>query len=842
MPYEIKYQMEVKNFEQQLVKLLLEDTFSLNTNPYGLSYTRTNDAGPNQTIEVAFTSIPAGCTGTRIDALDSNGTLVGTSGTLGTTSPVSWSGCPDGDHTFMFFFLIPTPGDDEYFVLNEINGVTYDLTPSDDPFHIITDNTSEDKLGGLAALQLRAEFMSDTENNLNKLLQGNYSDRRYRATATINDKTFFKGFLQMADANEAFLPHPNPISLTATCGLASLKNKPLTDFTAANPSGYFSIIKFVAWCLNKTGLPGNIYVSFRVKETDFAQFANETIFTASHTITLKNCSKNIYAGQKLIFTSTVSNNNTFTVSAVAVSGADLVLTVVENVTTESLVMAQIEFLNNNWFNTLFLDSKTFEDEPGTSLDCYTVLERIAKMYFRIGQRHGEWWIKCIDEYDGGPEVVTVFDEEGDWVEVKAATSYLKSIGIAESMKWSGHSADVAFTSPARFAKLVYRYENPAEIPCNIDLERGDYIADISADSKKYEIDCWELLKNVPPGTAPSTDAYIRRDFINGYENARYVVFEFDAAGHFLISENIPVEAKGKIVFDLVRRMSADVSGSGFYRAHGLQIRLYGSDGTYWLLRGETSGGDTIGWEQSNSNFSTNIRYVYFEGDVSDDLRDPVSLYGEKTTPPLPVAGYVRILIYQNNLTSWGSDTYIDKLEFDYIPFINGVHQKFKGQHHKLNRSSEDIEQVDDEINISDAPSRLLKGALHKYNGSDHELAGLFWNQKTRENPLNSTETKPFGWHQAQAVWNQVRSLQRIFRGRIQGIESDSVDGDGKCDLPTCFHDYQLTDTDAHTSGKIFVLLSYDIDLKRCEFSQCSFKESAVTKVYTDDYEFKYLTK
>lgn len=843
MAYEIKYQMEVKNFEQQQVKALIEDTFSLDTNPYGLSYNRVNDAGPNQTITVSFTSIPAGCTGTRIDALDSNGVLVGTSGTLGTTSPVSWSSCPDGDHTFLFFFLIPTPGDDEYFVLNDIAGVTYELDPAGDPFHLITDNTSDDKLGGLIGHQLRMAFRSNTEQNLNSLLRGSYSDRRYRVTATINDKTFFKGFLQMADAQEAFLPHPNLIELTATCGLASLKNKTLTDFTGANPSGYFTVMKYVAWCLKQTGIPGNINVSFRVKETDFAQFANSAEFTAPGTIKLLNCSKNIYAGLKLIFSNTVSNNGTFTVTGVTPSGSDLILAVTEPVTTEAAVMAQVEYLNNNWFNTIYLESKTFEDEPGTSEDCYTVLEKIARKYFRMGQRHGEWWIKSIDEYDGTAEVVTVFDENGDWVEVKAATQYLKSIGRNENMKWSGHSALIGFTSPAKFAKLIRRYENPAEVPCNVDFERGDELPGGTADEKHYDIECWDKLVSNPSSDDPTgTDIYIRRLFINGYENERAVVIEADGNFNFIMSEEIPVEAKAKFDLQVERRLASDEAGTGHFFDRDVQVRLYGDDGTYWTCQGRTSSiSDVKQWVQCTSTFRTNQKYFVHEGYEDDDQTESIGLYDGESAE-IPVDGKIRILIYSSALYGASNDTIIDKVSFDYWPFINGAHQKFKGHYHKLSKTGDDIEKVEDTVDISDAPARLTKGSLHKFNGTDHILAELFWNQKVRENPLDATETKPFGWHQAQAVWNQVRELQRIFRGRVQGIESDSLDGEGRCDLPTVFHDYELAETDEQTTGRIFMLLSYDMDLKACEFAQLTLKESAVQKIYTSDYEFKYLTR
>lgn len=827
------------------MKAIIEDTLSPDTNPYGLAYSRVDDPGANQTITVTWTTTPATCTGVRIDALDSNGALVGSSGTLAATSPAVWSTCPDGDHTFLFFFLIPVPGDDEYFVLNDIEGITDELTPSGDPFHLVTDNNQEDKLAPIVGTKLLMQFMSDSNNNLNKLLRGTYSDRRYRTTLYINDLVVFRGFLQMADAEEAFLPHANTIRLTATCGLGSLKNKALVNASDANPSGYYRLIEFIAFCLRLTGVERNINVVMNIKEVDFAPFTDNITFVAGNTIILDE-GYNVYTGQVLRISGTVSNDGDYNVTNVTSSLGNKTVTLTETVVNEGPVSASVEFLDNNFFNYLYSDAKTWETEPGESEDGYTVLERILKPICRIGQRHGEWWIKNTDEFDDQGDYVVVFDSSGNWVENKAVATYEKEIGINENMKWSQHSCIVGFKSPAQFAKLTYRYENPKEVPCNKDFERGDYIADIDADSKKYELECWDLYKQGGSGDeAPDTDGYIRRDFVGGVEDARYLVIEHDAAAHFFRSEPIPVEARSKITFDMIRRMSADVGGSGFYRDVAMQIRLYADDGTYYHLRGETSAGDTLLWQSTNSSFTTNVVYLYFEGDVSRDMTEAESIYGTKTSPEIPKAGYLRILMHQSHETSWNRDTYIDRLDFTYLPYINGAHDKFTGHQHKVSQGS-NVEEVDEEVYISDSPAKLPKGALIKNNYSDYELSEQFWNASVFPSGPPSDDYKhPYLYICAFNVWNQVWMLQRIFRGSIQGIESDSTDALGRSDLPGIFHTYRMRDTDEQTNDKKFMLLSYDMDLRRCEFSQATFiqvHDEITGKRYTDTYEFKYLTQ
>lgn len=849
-----RYKLECKNVEGNYVKAIIEDSFSPETNPYGITWQATDDPGPDQTVTVNFTSLPAGCTGTRIDALDSNGNFVGSSGVLAATSPAVWNSCPDGNHTFLFFFLIPTPGDDEFFVLNEIeNAIIDELTGSDHPFHLRSDNNSEAKLKSVCGTLLEMQFESTPDINLNKFLQGNYSDRRYRVTATIEsggiERIFFRGHLQLAESQEMFLPHPNTVRLTATCGLGSLKNKPLLDDAGNAPSGYYRLIRFIAFCLKKTGIEQNINVVMNIKESRYRQFAEALEFVAPNKI-IFHADRPLYAGQVIDISGSVSNDGRYTITGVTVVGFTKEATVAETVVNESPAPEQpsVEFVNSNFFNYLYADAKTFEKEIGENDDCYTVLHKILWPLCRIAQRHGEWWIKNIDEYDEPGDYVVVFDKNGDWIENKSMAVYQKEIGFNNNMKWSQESCMMNFKSPAAFSKLTYRYENPAEVPCNNDLERGDYIADISAESKKYELECWDLVKQGVSGDeAPDTDGYLRRDFINGYEDKRYVVIEHDAAAHFFRSEKFPVDARGKIKLDMVRRLSADVAGSGFYRDQGMQVRLYANDGTFYMLQGETSVGAQYEWVSTNSSFTTNVRYLWFEGDVSRDMTEAESLYGSGTSPELPKAGHLQILIHQSHETSWNRDTYIDKIELEYYPLINGSHQKYRAHYHKSSQvNDDDVEKTDDEIYLSDAPARLLKGALHVKNHVDYGLAALYWNAaKSPAGPGGNIHEKPYGWHCTLGVWNQVRMLHRIFKGSVAGIESGSADAGNRCDIPTVLHHYKLQDADEQTMNRKFILLGFDMDLFRCEFSQCTVAEvqhEIIPKRYTDPYEFKYVSR
>jgi hypothetical protein len=698
----------------------------------------------------------------------------------GTSSPNIWATCPSGSYTFIFYFVTPTSQPN--YVLDQLDGVTDELQATGNPTHLIVNNNNEDKLDPICGTEMQLEFKSNDTINLNKFLRGNYSDRRYRITSKINDRVFFRGYMQLAGTQEPFMPHPNAIRLSFTDQLGSLKNKPMVDASGNNPTLYNKIIKYIAWCLRLTGIEQNINVVMNIRGEDDGTIAAEP--------------------------------------------------------------------DKHFYNTQFLDAKTFEAEVGESEDAYTVLSKILKHTCRIAMRHGEWWIKNTDEFDNQPDYVAVFDSTGEFIEMKEGATYEKEVSLANDMSWMQHSSIVGFGSPSKFGKLTFRYENPKEVPCNIDLERGDYISDIDSTHKKFNLNCWDKLRQSGTGdVAALADIFIEREYnANGYEVTRFVVFQ-GSVGNFIMSEQIPVKAKDKLRFAMSRRMSADVSGSGFYRDTGMQIRLYAKDGTFWNLQGENSSGDGLMWVQCDANFTTNQRFIWIEGDAADDQTQAVSTYGSDESPEIPREGYIRLCAHQSHMTTgdWpGKDTYIDKVTFEYLPYINGSYEKYTGQYHKVSQSPENPESVDDQVYFSDSPVRIVKGALHKYNGSDYELSGLFWNASVFiGGPPDPTYLHPYAYLQVFNLWNQIRPINRILRGQIRGIESDSVDALDRCDLPTVFHTYRLRDIDEHTNDKKFMLLGYEMDLRLCRFSQTTVREvhdEIVGKKYDDSYEFKYVTK
>jgi hypothetical protein len=493
------------------------------------------------------------------------------------------------------------------------------------------------------------------------------------------------------------------------------------------------------------------------------------------------------------------------------------------------------------FNTEYLDAKTFESEINESEDAYTALQKILKHYAVVGQRHGEWWIKAIDEFDQYGDHVAVFSSLGEFVEMQAETNYRKNIGIDESINWMNEAQAVAFSSPSKFAKHTLRYEFPKELPCNVNFERGDLVETVSENDKHYELECWEPYRaNYPTSDliAATTDAYIRRVFENGYEKERYVVIESSSSpsSNLIMSEPVYMNVRDKFTLSLSRRLSADVSGADAEETFA-QVRLYADDGTRYTLGG---GNDTVEWVECNSTFTNNQRVI--TGITSPDTE---TYSASVEAPALPKKGYIRILLYQSSEYGTTRDSYIDPPSFTYIPFVNGSYQVYTGHSHKSYNNADNIEKVDEEVNIGDVPVFEMKGGFFRWDGLNYQLSGRYYNSIFYpDGPPSGDQKKPFGWHQNIAVWNQVRLLRRIFRGPLFGIDSSEVDVQGKCDIPTIFHHYYMTDEDEHSNSKIFRLTNYDMDVKLCRFANAAFKETLgeAGKTLIDPYEFKYISR
>lgn len=485
----------------------------------------------------------------------------------------------------------------------------------------------------------------------------------------------------------------------------------------------------------------------------------------------------------------------------------------------------------HFFKFNYLDAKTFEDEAGTCINCFDVIARILGEEGQLSQFNGEWRIIRIDEMEHGLSVQTVFrwDYAGTFIS-KTTETHAENIGVGESYSWMNDDARVSLQRLIKESRLIFNYEVPKEIPCNIEFLRGTILGDTPT-LKTYSIDCWTKLYKDGTGDHPAAgNMYIEVQFLDGYEINRYLHFEDNGVFNFIMSSPIYVGAGDRATINVDRRMESNHSTAGTDNC--VQLRLYGDDGTFWTHHGKNPSAspdaDVAYWVACDSLFQTNQKFHCFH--VADDYDDTesTSLFSGEVGP-IPVAGEIRMLIYVSALWGGVEDTYIEQASFDYLPYINGSFEKFTGQEHIVKQDVDTRSVREKEVFISDSPKKIFKGALLIEDSGAYPLAGLFYN--AAQEPTGPVNEKRYGEIQAFDVWNQYNRTMVILDGTV----------DHSAPPPNLITKFAGTDANENTQDRLFLLLHYELDAFLCEWNAFLIEVSRYdAKVYTGN-SFKYLT-
>ena len=554
-----------------------------------------------------------------------------------------------------------------------------DIELADNPVSFRIVDNSEDKFTTIRSKA--CEIRVFTNPNFNIMTFGTGGDNQYQVEICMNisDNVIFKGWLSVSDLRQDFQPDPNVLVLTATDGLGFLKDIPLTDFNGDRFTGMHRISEYIAGCLAKTGTPDFLIAEMNIKEST----------------------------------------------------------------------QQTDF-NGHFFYTMYLDARTFESSLGEFEDCFTVLEKILGEYCELSQQKGAWYIKAIDEFDAQPSKQIRFTQLGVVDYELAPAIYQKSIGsdmTLYTMGFMNDDAQISLQRPYKFITHEYRFEPPQELPCNVNFERGEFVGNlpdetidgITYTAKKYQLDCWDLLRGAPSifNQFPTSDLYIKRLFDQyGREETRYTVVKWPTAGvqaTVVKSTGIQVQKDDKFDMSWDFAFSQDLNiGSG--NLFVASILLEGNDGTYWFLD-DTSGTATntftfpfsntatMKWYQSNASWSVNYKLlqINLNTNASDD-REFRTISIDRVEP-IPVTGNLFIIFHwANDATFSGIDLHLSNLQFNYRGLINGTYDEYTGTENKVEQPGDYKASRDEQVYISDGPKLSFKGCLQKRVG-DYLIMG-----------------------------------------------------------------------------------------------------------------------
>lgn len=385
----------------------------------------------------------------------------------------------------------------------------------------------------------------------------------------------------------------------------------------------------------------------------------------------------------------------------------------------------------HFYNTVYLNAQTFEEQVGTLENCYSVLEKILGEFCILSQQKNVWFIKSVDEANYSSFRICKFNADGEPIEYITET-YTKNIGSTQDIAFMNDDARLSLIRPYLSVEQTFDFDYPIEIITNLAFDRGALIDDTNPLEKIYKLDNWTMIQGVPGYyAAPSSTVTIHRIFnADDYETDRYIVLTPKTGQSYSLnlvnyarSEAFYIQEKDKFSVSIDWRLPNNIGPGGNGNCDLMKAVLYGDDGSWWLLGVPTVGSTTYTW-YNTQNWTTNTGKASISVDFDIDLTEWQNVTWE--APPAPVNGRLYIWVNQFNQLNSGNDDvniWYANLNFDYVPLINGSYQKYSGQRHKSEQVIDTIASRSNSVFMTDAPKREIKGAMMKKAGTDLGYSG-----------------------------------------------------------------------------------------------------------------------
>lgn len=728
------------------------------------------------------------------------------------------------------------------------------LEPAGNPLSIEVIDNDEDKFTPIRAKQAIIQFVSDQTLAKDISAFVDSSDNQWLVKIFADSDIIFIGFLMLSDMQQPFLPDPQIIQLIASDHLGILRDIAWTDDDGANPIGKYTLGECIAFALKKTGLELEILVINNLRHGS-GQLVNPVLFSGSgnYFVTSGLLTDFFYPGQAINISGSVNNNGSKVVESVDNSLLITKVTLTTPITVgEFADPATItdETSSGHFYSSISLDARTFEKDINSSIDCYSVLQRILGEDCVLFQQNGKWMIVRVDEYTGSDLYPATFDKDGAFVQYETPISTTFPIGIVNDICHADASTIWRAARPHKLITEIFRYRNWQEIICNLSFERGDYIEDlpdeiidgITYQVKKYAVDCWTLGRNL--GQPVTVSAYIKRLFYFGTEKQRYIVITPKSneatPWDYLYSEAIYVSNGDKLNVNLSFKYDNDFSNGSANLIYLLRMWLEADDGTLYEYWNNTSlDPEDYDWVLVASLGERYVPYRFSSNDIDVSNWQSQSV----DVKPLPKKGKLYIALNQGNQEHSDTNQNINyqPLSIEFIPLINGSYSKVTGHHNQVTRDPDAGYNAsrEKEVYIGDSPRHTFKGAMFFLSDSVYRLSQWFFDASLFGNgyPPDTSSLHPYGYIQAYSVWNQFRNSVRIFDAVLYGL-LDSSDV-----WPDLWQKYVLTDVNQGSINRYFMLISLKQNWRTCKWSGVIIEvfRTDIPKSTTDTFEFKYLT-
>lgn len=365
---------------------------------------------------------------------------------------------------------------------------------------------------------------------------------------------------------------------------------------------------------------------------------------------------------------------------------------------------------SSWLN---LDYRTFQQTATTNVSCYDALERLLLGFFSLRQNGNKWLVYRVGELQANIGVnreIQEYNYQGVQLSQYTPTNTPQYIG-----KPINRTALVQKDYPVKRVTTEFDYKVFPELPLNNKFERGEIYVDTPTNKQYYPSD-WVEASTVDGAGLPVP--------ITGGSRKVYYADEFDAYD-ILVNKTLVIPENPRfLVSDPILAKKGDRVSVSFSALPTLPNYTPIVGYPMALVIKESSTGNVF----SLSNLRYNPVDVIYEqlpdgewiNTGSQDIRqyrigtsittmDYTSIRVD--SPPLPVDGDIYIIFRYEPMLGI---QYFKDFSFTYIPFVAGGYREITGINWITETNQQYIDEIDHEVMINDAYSRVIQGVPY-YN-------------------------------------------------------------------------------------------------------------------------------
>jgi len=571
-------------------------------------------------------------------------------------------------------------------------------------------NNDESKYPPLQASQIDIYFYSENDFLLENIITDD--DTQFRVILYMGDyKTGeispkWYGFLNTDDCNEQMQSDPKPIKLTATDGLSLLKAQALYGIDVYEKKTLLTIMQR---CLSFTGLGIDLLIEANIFEENMNDRSDGVLSEP-------------FSQCKVHTRSFLSDTNTY----------------------------------DNAYNVISAIMTAFK----CTLFQYDGRWHIQRKHDRWNQDMLYGTLYHYDYIAIPPIVVPIPIILPTSIDYKFQVDRKSSTPInADHIK--------SFVGKSLYTRIEYDYNLPKQIPRNSNFSQGDFLAPVSGPTNTANrIDYWTFSQ---PDGSEITGVHPYRNQIYDSETRKlietYIVLprenpNTDMEVNRLVSEQVEVSAGDKMSISGQIRTKYNYHGPATLSL--IQLVLFGDSGT-------------------NYSFSTSINSPAYESNIwktgtgsviqmytASDMNSNEWFSFTVQTSGFPESGLLEIRLYNTTLDVNGNEIWLKDLSFDWQLFVSNSIQ-IRGEYDKIGSNGILRNKVEENIAISDAPKKIISGALFR-GDDDTKLTGK-WHRQGKEEIENLIRINDIAAYQAShRLYTKIDGsfLGLVYNGKIIG--------------------------------------------------------------------------